>query len=94
MRWKRSRKKRVLTMQSLQHAHIDVRVAVLLRSGGVCAYCGRALTLATLTLDHVQPVQRGGPPTLDNLVACCPACNLAKGTGSRDAFPRVPGRPG
>lgn len=86
MRWGRSRTKRKLTMRSLQRGAVDVRVALLLRSGGRCWYCGIQLTLATMTADHVIPVHGGGTATLDNLLACCPSCNVAKGTLSLDAF--------
>ena len=86
MRWKRSLKKRTLTLHSLQQVGVDLRVALLLRSGGRCWYCGTFLTLATMTADHLVPVQRGGQAVLDNLVAACRACNTAKGTLSLDIF--------
>ena len=86
MRWKRSRKKRALTMRSLQQIGVDLRVALLLRSGGCCWYCGTTLTLATVTADHVVSVHCGGVTGLDNLVACCRPCNTAKGELSLDVF--------
>ncbi|MEE1622255.1 HNH endonuclease [Zafaria sp. Z1313] len=51
------------------------RRGVLRRDGHACAYCGRHAT----TVDHVQPRSRGGADTWENLVACCLACNSAKG---------------
>ena len=88
MRWNRSRKKRELTMRGLQQVGVDVRVGLLMRSGGCCWYCGDPLTLATVTADHVQPVHAGGRTAIDNLVSCCRPCNTAKGTSSLEVFRR------
>lgn len=41
---------------------------------------------ADLTLDHVQPRVRGGDHSDGNLVACCRACNTAKGGEAAWAF--------
>ena len=51
---------------------------VLIRDEFQCAYCGRALTMGTCTLDHVVPKSRGGRGDLENLVACCTMCNAQK----------------
>jgi len=51
------------------------RRGVLRRDGNRCAYCSRHAT----TIDHVQPKSRGGQDSWENLVACCLACNNAKG---------------
>ena len=88
MSWKRSRKKRELTMRSLQQVGVDVRVVLLVRSHGCCWYCGAPLTLSRMTADHVQPVSMGGKAVLDNLVACCSACNVAKGALALESFRR------
>ena len=54
------------------------RRGVLRRDGHQCAYCGRSAT----TVDHVHPRSRGGEDSWENLVACCLACNNAKGDRS------------
>ena len=51
------------------------RRGVFVRDGHVCQYCGRAAEC----LDHVHPRSKGGPHTWENVVACCRACNVAKG---------------
>jgi len=56
----------------------DVERAVWERDWRQCRYCGT--TRAALTIDHVVPVCRGGPNTLENLVVCCVSCNSSKGT--------------
>jgi 5-methylcytosine-specific restriction endonuclease McrA len=33
---------------------------------------------AVLQIDHVHPASKGGPTTLDNLVAACQPCNNGK----------------
>lgn len=42
-------------------------------------YCGQTLDLGTATLDHVQPLARGGAHTPGNVVAACGPCNRRKG---------------
>lgn len=44
-----------------------------------CVYCGETFPAEDLTLDHVEPRMRGGDGSEGNLVACCRACNEAKG---------------
>src|SRR6185312_4578342 len=51
------------------------RRGVLRRDGHRCGYCGEAAT----TVDHIMPRSRGGSNTWENLIACCLACNRAKG---------------
>jgi 5-methylcytosine-specific restriction endonuclease McrA len=51
---------------------------ILIREGFKCAYCDRALTMGTVTKDHVHPVSRGGKDTLLNVVASCWDCNNVK----------------
>ncbi|MET1036559.1 MAG: HNH endonuclease [Arthrobacter sp.] len=55
-------------------AHVTRR-GVLRRDGHQCGYCGRHAS----TVDHVHPRSLGGAETWENLVACCLACNHAKG---------------
>jgi 5-methylcytosine-specific restriction endonuclease McrA len=44
-----------------------------------CPYCGRRLTLRSLSVDHREPVSRAGGNGLGNLVVCCAGCNQSKG---------------
>jgi len=45
-----------------------------------CEYCGvtETDTAGLLTVDHFRPQAHGGEHTLDNLLYCCPRCNLYK----------------
>ncbi|MEZ4246725.1 MAG: HNH endonuclease [Polyangiales bacterium] len=55
---------------------------VFLRDGNRCMYCDDEE--GELTIDHVLPKSRGGQSQWENLVACCRACNLAKGRRTPD----------
>lgn len=57
---------------------IDKKKKVLHKSKGVCAHCGKKLTLEDMTVDHVIPLSKGGGNDLKNLVALCEKCNKDK----------------
>lgn len=60
--------------------HEDVtREAILARTGGRCYLCGAAVTSASMEVDHIIPISRGGAHTLGNLAPACAPCNQAKG---------------
>lgn len=44
--------------------------------GGRCAYCLR--DDLPLTMDHMVPISRGGPHTVENVVPACKPCNFKK----------------
>lgn len=47
--------------------------------GAVCSYCGTTLeTMKDITLDHIQPVSKGGSDLLDNFQLACYDCNHMK----------------
>lgn len=54
---------------------------LLVERGKACAYCGAP---GEFQWEHIIPVSRGGPNTIDNMVLACASCNAAKGT--RDPF--------
>ncbi|MBI4543601.1 MAG: HNH endonuclease [Gemmatimonadetes bacterium] len=58
---------------------LDRRARIFRRDGHRCVYCGAVYPPAELTLDHVEPRVKGGDGSDGNLVACCRACNDAKG---------------
>ncbi len=51
------------------------RWALFARDSFRCQYCGRSAEC----IDHVHPRSRGGDHSWENVVACCRACNVAKG---------------
>ena len=42
-----------------------------------CAYCGKKSK--RLEMDHIIPVSRGGPHTMENIAPSCRKCNASKG---------------
>jgi hypothetical protein len=61
-------------------------------AGGRCAWCSTALSLATLTVDHVVCRVAGGSDWEGNLLASREACNNARGHLAAAAFAmRCPG---
>ena len=62
------------------------RLLIFDRDRYVCYKCGKLLTLATATLDHTQPVSRGGKHSADNLVTCCLMCNSKRQNASMSDF--------
>ena len=61
----------------------QVRAYILERDSGRCVYCRRSKV--HLELDHVRP-RATGSDRVDNLVACCRECNLAKGNQPIEQF--------
>lgn len=51
------------------------RLKVIERDEYKCRYCNKQLTRFNATLDHVQPVSKGGDNSYDNLVTACLHCN-------------------
>jgi hypothetical protein len=63
------------------------RLAIYLRDGLACCYCGATVEDgATLTLDHLKPYSKGGSNHETNLVTCCHKCNSFRGNRSYTSF--------
>lgn len=59
------------------------RLKVLHRDGYICFYCGGDAE----QVDHVIPVSKQGDAIdMDNMVAACKRCNVAKGNRSQGVF--------
>lgn len=64
------------------------RLAIYLRDGFCCAYCGKGVEKdIVLTLDHLVPYSKGGA-IVDpkNLITACRSCNSARGNRPLKAF--------
>jgi len=55
------------------------RLKVFERDDYKCYNCGKQLTRFTATLDHIQPVSKGGDNSLENLKTACLHCNSRRG---------------
>lgn len=62
------------------------RMAMFLRSGGICQKCGIAIELSTFHADHIVPWSKGGLTTLGNAQALCRSCNLTKSSAMTVPF--------
>ena len=63
------------------------RLAIYLRDGMACAYCGSTVEDgAQLSLDHLKPHSHGGSNKPTNLVTCCSKCNSSRGNRSVRSF--------
>lgn len=64
------------------------RLAIYLRDGLACCYCGAAVEDegTILTLDHLRPSSSGGSNSETNLVTACHRCNSSRGKRSWRIF--------
>lgn len=74
--------KRQATWQGGKWIQPKRRLALYLRDGMACVYCGAKVededgTL--LSLDHLTPDSKGGGNESTNLVTCCKKCNSSRG---------------
>lgn len=71
------------------------RLKVYEKYGGHCAYCGEALELKEMQIDHIIPLCRGleaydsNKDKLDNYFPACRACNFRKGMLPLEEFRKV-----
>lgn len=57
------------------------RLAIYIRDGFCCLYCGRDLKAAKpseVHLDHLSPREAGGSDDPTNLITACRSCNCAR----------------
>lgn len=64
------------------------RLAIYLRDGMACCYCGANIEEhgITLSLDHVLPYSQGGTNNSYNLITACQKCNSSRGDRPVEEF--------
>ena len=73
--------------QGMNWIRQEKRLAIYLRDGLACCYCGSTIEDGTrLTLDHIKPYSMGGSNEPTNLVTCCHRCNSSRGNRSWTKF--------
>ena len=87
---RRARLSKVETDQGL------TRNALRKRDGDKCYYCHRVMDFSRAvgrkfhdlhaTIEHLEPISRGGSHTFDNCVLACRSCNLTKNAGDIEEF--------
>lgn len=48
------------------------------KSTAVCYYCQKEFSTKKIHFDHIIPLSKGGPHSVENLAVSCPRCNLTK----------------
>jgi len=75
---------------SLQFNEVEKLIRHELNLGFVCPACGVTMTFNSeqttednvYTLEHVVPMGKGGPNTIDNIILSCSKCNNEKNTNN------------
>lgn len=66
--------------QGMNFVRPEKRIALYVRDGLACAYCGSGIEDGTkLTLDHLVAHSHGGSNHATNLVTACHKCNSSRG---------------
>lgn len=66
--------------QGMNWIRKNKRLAIYLRDGMACLYCGDSVVNEVkLTLDHLKPYSKGGSNDSKNLITCCLQCNSKRG---------------
>ena len=77
-------------LQGMNWIRREKRLAIYLRDGLACAYCGEGIEDgAQLTLDHLRPNSKGGSNEPANLVTACRRCNTHRGVRPVRSFCRA-----
>lgn len=71
-----------------QRRHIprEVRERVRISQGRRCIYCGVTLNRTNYQVDHIYPIDHGGPDEESNMQATCGSCNSRKGVQTDQEF--------
>jgi hypothetical protein len=73
--------------QGMNWLRIEKRLALYLRDGLACAYCGATIEDgARLTLDHLTPYSKHGNNEAGNLITACLRCNSSRGNRDYKIF--------
>lgn len=73
--------------QGMNWIRKEKRLAIYLRDGMACCYCGTNVEDGTqLTLDHLRAHSHSGSNSATNLVTACLRCNSSRGSRSWKIF--------
>jgi hypothetical protein len=57
--------------------------------GTLCEFCKKKITIANVQIDHGRPLTRGGTFELSNIFAGDSACNMKKGSLTREEYGKL-----
>jgi len=78
---------RTESWQGMNWCRQTTRLAIYLRDGLACVYCGEGIEDGIqLTLDHIRPASKGGSNKPENLATCCHKCNCSRADRPVAAF--------
>ena len=60
--------------------------SLMRRQNNTCTYCGHRRIAASMDIDHIMPVVRGGSNNASNLQVICRPCNQRKGLQTDEEF--------
>lgn len=63
--------------------------STLSKQNSVCYYCRKIFPSNSIHFDHIIPLSKGGPHSIENLCVACRDCNLAKHAKFISAWVRV-----
>ena len=72
--------------QGMNWIRQEKRLAIYIRDGMACVYCGADAETDRMTLDHVKPFSQNGSNGANNLVTACMSCNSQRGTAKLSEF--------
>jgi 5-methylcytosine-specific restriction endonuclease McrA len=75
-----------MSFRPLRFATPEQRTFVYFRDDAKCHYCGTDISFNSFHADHIYPFSKGGKTNINNLVASCYMCNVAKHTMDYDKF--------
>jgi len=81
----------VMMLREYMKPKVTVRFSrqnIYLRDNGTCAYCSKPVDRKEATLDHVNPVSKGGKTTWENCVTACAPCNSNKSDTTKGWKPK------
>jgi len=90
--WRAQTQARRARMANAEGKHTAAELAELLKKqGGRCIYCRKSIK-TTYTVDHIQPLSRGGTNWITNIQLLCGPCNYSKQDADPIEFARRNGK--
>lgn len=69
-----------------KHEKLQIKSDLWDRDGQTCYLCNQPMTYRAATIDHVQPLAKGGKDDMSNYRLAHPLCNIQKGHLTLDEF--------